>query len=75
MRSSLGISVTLHHADASEPPAVVLVYSNQHGELPAVLVDPVDRDGRIARGMWLSDSLGDRTDSTSYLKLGRPESR
>lgn len=69
MTSSLRVSVTLHHADASVPPAVVLVGANRHGQLPAVLVDPVDRDGRVAQGTWLGDDLGDRIDGTSYLKL------
>lgn len=75
MRNSLRVPVTLHHTDASEPPAVVLVGANQHGQLPALLVDPVDRDGRVAPGMWLGDDLGDRRDGTSYLQVHRSESR
>jgi len=71
MKSSLPVTVTLHHADAADPPAVVLVSANQHGQLPAVLVDPVDRNGRVAPGMWLGDDLGDRVDGTSYVRLSR----
>ncbi|GEM_PF-4242849 len=69
MRSSLKVSVTLHQVDASKPPAVILVNMNRHGQLPAVLVDPLDRDGRVVQGMWLGDDLGDRTDGTSYIRL------
>jgi hypothetical protein len=69
MRSSLTVSVTLHPADASKPPAVIPVHVNRHGQLPAVLVDPVDSDGLVVQGMWLGDDLGDRTDGTSYIRL------
>ena len=69
MKSSLPVTLTLHHADASQPPAVVVVSSNQHGQLPAVLVDPVDHNGRVVSGRWLGDALGDRADGTSYLQL------
>lgn len=69
MRSSLKVSVTLHQVDASKPPAVILLNANRHGQLPAVLVDPVDGDGRVVQGMWLGDDLGDRTDGTSYVRL------
>lgn len=75
MTSSMRVSVTLHHADASEPPTFVLLGSNQHGQLPAVLVDPVGRDGRVAPGVWLGDDLGDRIDGTSYLQVRSPEYR
>ena len=72
MKSSPPVTLTLHHADVSQPPAVVVVSSNQHGQLPAVLVDPIDRNGRVVSGMWLGDALGDRADGTSYLQL-RPQ--
>lgn len=75
MRSSLRVSITLHHADAPESPAVVLVNSNRHGQLPAVLVNPVDRTGQVVPGAWLGDALGDGTDGTSYFQLRRPECR
>ena len=75
MKSSRHVSLTLHHTDASEPPAVVLVNSNWYGQLPAVLVDPIDRNGRVVSGMWLGDALGERTDGTSYVQLRRPEFR
>ena len=71
MNSSLRVTVTLHHTDRADPTAIVLVSANQHGQLPAVLVDPVDRNGRVAPGMWLGDDLGDWADGNSYVRLKR----
>lgn len=69
MKSPRCISVTLNHVNALTPSAVVLVNANRHGQLPAVLVDPVDSQGRVRAGTWLGDDLGDRTDGTSYTRL------
>lgn len=67
--SSLKVAVILHHIDASSPPVIVLVNANQHGQVPAVLVDPFDQNGCIVRGTWLGDNLGNRTDGTTYVKV------
>ena len=61
--------MTLHQSEALLSPAIVLVSVNQHGQLPAVLVDPIDRSGRIAQGTWLGGNLGDGTDGTTYAKV------
>jgi len=47
-------------------PGFVLVGVNQRGQLPAVLVDPVDCTGRIIHGVWLGDSVDDGCDGTTY---------
>jgi len=67
--NSLKVAVILHQIDASSPPAIVLVSANQHGQLPAVLVDPLDQNGCIVHGTWLGDNLGDRTGGTTYAKV------
>lgn len=69
LASSRKVAVTLHQIDAALPPASVLVSVNGHGQLPAVLVDPTDQNGRIAQGTWLADNLGGRTDGTTYAKV------
>lgn len=46
-------------------PGFVLVGVNQRGQLPAVLVDPVDCAGRIIHGVWLGDSVDDGCDGTT----------
>ena len=52
-------------------PGFVLVGVNRRGQLPAVLVDPVDRTGRVIHGVWLGDSVGDGCDGTTYCKVKR----
>lgn len=69
MKSSFPVPVTLHPAPTSEPLAVVLGNSNQLGQLPVVLVDPLGRDGFVVHGKWINHDLGDKTDDRSYVKL------
>jgi hypothetical protein len=73
MYSSLEVSVTLHQGDASQAPIYVLVRVNQHGQLPAVLVDPIDTSGRTAQGIWLGENIGEGIDDTTYARVGPRE--
>ncbi len=50
-------------------PVFVLVGVNRRGQLPAVLVDPVDCTGRVIRGLWLCDSVDDGDDGTTYRRV------
>ena len=52
-------------------PGFVLVSVNRRGQLPAVLIDPVDRTGRVLHGLWLGDSVDDGGDGTTYCKVKR----
>ena len=52
-------------------PVFVLVGVNRHGQLPSVLVDPVDCTGRVIHGLWLGDSVDDGCDGTTYRKVKR----
>ena len=55
-------TVTLHAVGSLEPTFTVILEPNRHGQLPTVLVDPVDVTGRVLFGMW----LGDGYDGTKY---------
>jgi hypothetical protein len=50
----------------SEGTATVVVPQNQHGQLPSVLIDPVDSGGRVVPGVWLGDSKDRASDGTVY---------
>ena len=50
-------------------PGFVLVSVNRRGQLPAVLVDPVDCTGRVMHGLWLGDSDDDGPDGTTYCRV------
>jgi hypothetical protein len=58
------IAVTLVLSDGSK--ASTRVPTNQHGQLPAVLVDPRDTRGRVISGTWLGDSKDHRMDGSVY---------
>lgn len=61
MLNATGIAVSLQRADGAEVNTVVL-YPNRSGQLPVVLVDPVDGVGLVVPGMWIGNGLG----GTSY---------
>jgi len=42
---------------------------NQHGELPVLIVDPKDPDGRVIPGMWLAQMFGRVLDRVSYHQI------
>jgi len=69
MRSSFPVPVTLHRTATSVQMAVVFVYTNQRGQLPVVLINPVGRDGRVTHGEWINDDLGGKIQDTSYVRL------
>ena len=50
---------------------IVLVGVNRCGQLPAVLVDPVDCEGRVMHGVWLGSSVDDGPDGTTYYRVKR----
>ena len=52
-------------------PVFVLVGVNRRGQLPAVLIDPVDCTGRVIHGLWLGGSVDDGCDGTTYCKVKR----
>ena len=49
----LMIAVTLQRPDFAAPPATVLLSTNEYGQLPAVLIDPINISGGIVSGKWL----------------------
>lgn len=51
--TSLTVAVTLQRPDLDAPPATVLLSTNQYGQLPALLIDPIDIAGQIVSGKWL----------------------
>ncbi|TFC49695.1 hypothetical protein E3T26_06570 [Cryobacterium sp. TMT1-21] len=51
------ITVTLNHPVTSGRSTVILKV-NRHEQLPAVLVDPLDHEGKVIAGMWLADGHG-----------------
>lgn len=53
MRSYELTPVELHLADSSVTRHVML-RPNRNGELPVVLLNPLDDSGRVATGMWLN---------------------
>lgn len=56
MRSIERTAVALHPADGTETKTVLLPL-NRNGQLPVVLVDPVDSTGLVVPGMWLSHDV------------------
>lgn len=53
MPSHAQISFTLHRPDFSTLPGTVLLSLNRYGQLPAVLIDPIDIHGRVVPGTWV----------------------
>lgn len=47
------------------PPRIMLV-PDRHGDLPALLVDPVDQRGRTVSGMWLLATHPPRSTEATY---------
>lgn len=70
LRNSRIVTVSLRHDSSAMPSAIIRVHVNQFGHVPAVLVDPIDRKGRVVHGTWLGADLDDRADGTSYIKVG-----
>jgi hypothetical protein len=60
--TSTKTTVTLHSLNPLEPTSTVILGPNRYGQLPTVLVDPIDVTGQVACGMW----LGDGCDGTTY---------
>lgn len=69
MRNSRIVTVSLRHIGSARSPTIIRVRVNQFGHVPAVLVDPIDRKGRVIHGIWLGADLDDRADGTSYIKV------
>lgn len=53
MKNDSAVTVSLYSADSSEI-NTVRVCLNRNGQLPVVLVDPLDTSGRVVSGLWLS---------------------
>ncbi|ANP73428.1 putative bifunctional diguanylate cyclase/phosphodiesterase [Cryobacterium arcticum] len=56
MIASERVAATLHFT-ARAGTATVLLPRNRNGQLPVVLVDPVDEQGAVAHGLWLSHDI------------------
>ena len=56
MITSERVAATLHFT-ARAGTATVLLPRNRNGQLPVVLIDPVDEHGAVAHGMWLSHDI------------------
>ena len=52
-------------------PVIVLLSLNQCGQIPAVLVDPMDCTGQVIHGLWLGDSVDNAPDGTTYCRVKR----
>ncbi|MGO4690027.1 hypothetical protein [Glaciibacter sp. 2TAF33] len=60
-------AVTLHGPESPKPSTTtVLVPQNQHGQLPAVLVNPIDSRGRVVPGVWLGENTDRAADGAVY---------
>ncbi|SEN92122.1 hypothetical protein SAMN05216281_11935 [Cryobacterium luteum] len=53
MKNDSAVIVSLYSADSSVI-NTVRVCLNRNGQLPVVLVDPLDTSGRVVSGLWLS---------------------
>lgn len=62
-------TVTLHASDGTSL-GKLAVRRNQHGDLPALIVDPRDFEGRVMPGLWLADMYGRVMDPT-YRQITR----
>lgn len=61
-------TITLHSSDGSRI-GMMAVRVNQHGELPALIVDPKDSQGRVMPGLWLAQMFGRVLDGASYHQI------
>lgn len=61
-------TVTLHASDGTSH-GMMAVRRNQHGDLPALIVDPRDSEGRVMHGLWLADMFGRVMDGTTYRQI------
>jgi len=61
-------TVTLHALDGSKI-GMMAVRVNQHGEPPALIVDPRDSEGRVMPGLWLGQMSGRVMDNTTYHQI------
>lgn len=52
MKSARKILVTLHQPELFRRSRRVRVTASKGGELPARLIDPIDRKGRVIPGEW-----------------------
>ena len=79
MKNDSAVTVSLYSADSSEI-NTVRVCLNRNGQLPVVLVDPLDTSGRVVSGLWLSREVDgtaffwtqqDRENKTGLRRGGR----
>ena len=66
MKSARKILVTLHQPELFRRSRRVLVAPDNDGRLPARLIDPVDRRGRVLRGEWTEPVREDDTTAIAY---------
>ncbi|MGO4105772.1 hypothetical protein AB4Y63_17675 [Leifsonia sp. YAF41] len=43
---------------------------NEYGQLPAVLVDPLDQSGEVVPGLWLIEYTRADVEPTAYRRIG-----
>lgn len=61
-------TVTLHALDGTRL-GMMAVRVNRHGEVPALIVDPRDSEGRVMPGLWLCEMFGRVMDGTTYRQI------
>ncbi len=61
-------TVTLHAFDGTRI-GMMAVRVNQRGELPALIVDPTDSEGRVMPGLWLGQIVGRVLDGGTYHQI------
>jgi hypothetical protein len=59
--------VNLYRTSDSVRQVTVLAPVNRHGQLPAVLVDPMTIAGPVVEGVWLGDSRDRDADGTNFV--------
>ncbi|GAA3870947.1 hypothetical protein GCM10022381_12590 [Leifsonia kafniensis] len=61
---SIAASLTGPHITSFAPR--IEITPDRHGDLPALLVDPIDNRGRRIEGLWMLDGAGNPTSSAVY---------
>ena len=69
MNNRRNVIVKLYRTSDSVRHVTVLAPVNSHGQLPAVLVDPITIAGPVVEGVWLLDSRDRAADGTNYVLL------
>jgi hypothetical protein len=69
MTHSRTVIVELYRTRNSWRHVSALVPVNRHGQLPAVLVDPITIAGPVVMGVWLGDSRDHDNDGTNYVLI------